>query len=50
MGGDIFLNDEGRRRFLDLLSELVHDFNRAVHAYRLMDNHYHLLIETPEGR
>jgi REP element-mobilizing transposase RayT len=27
----------------------VHDVNWAVHAYCLMDNHYHLLIETPEG-
>jgi Transposase IS200 like. len=33
-----------------VLSELVHDFNWAVHAYCLMDNHFHLLIETPEGK
>jgi REP element-mobilizing transposase RayT len=45
----IFLGDEDKHRFLDVLSELVHDFNWAVHAYCLMDNHYHLLIETPEG-
>jgi REP element-mobilizing transposase RayT len=45
----IFLGDEDRHRFLDVLSELVHVFNWAVHAYCLMDNHYHLLIETPEG-
>jgi REP element-mobilizing transposase RayT len=45
----IFLGDEDRHRFLDVLSDLVHDFNWAVHAYCLMDNHYHLLIETPEG-
>lgn len=45
----IFLDDEDRHRFLDVLSDLVHDFNWAVHAYCLMDNHYHLLIETPEG-
>src|SRR6185437_6794118 len=45
----IFLGDEDRHRFLDVLSELVHDFNWVVHAYCLMDNHYHLLIETPES-
>lgn len=45
----IFLGDEDRHRFLEVLSELVRDFNCAVHAYCLMDNHYHLLIETPES-
>jgi REP element-mobilizing transposase RayT len=45
----IFLDDEDRYLFLNVLSELVQDFNWAVHAYCLMDNHYHLLIETPEG-
>ena len=24
-------------------------FNTLVHAYALMDNHYHLLLETPEA-
>ena len=45
----IFLDDEDRQGFLDVLSELVRDFNWAVHAYCLLDNHYHLLIETPES-
>ncbi len=45
----IFLGDEDRHGFLDVLSEIVRDFNWAVHAYCLMDNHYHLLIETPES-
>ena len=45
----IILGEEDRRRFLDVLSELVHDFNWAVHAYCLMNNHYHLLIDTLEG-
>jgi len=45
----IFLDDEDKHRFLDVLSELVQGFNWAVHAYCLMDNHYHLLIETPES-
>jgi putative transposase len=45
----IFLGEEDRHLFLGVLSELVPDFNWAVHAYCLMDNHYHLLIETPDG-
>jgi putative transposase len=45
----IFLTEEDRRLFLSVLSEVVRDFNWAVHAYCLMDNHYHLLIETPDG-
>jgi len=45
----IFLGDEDRYLFLDVLSELVQNFNWAVHAYCLMDNHYHLLLETPES-
>jgi putative transposase len=45
----IFLGKEDRRLFLGVLAEVVPDFNCAVHAYCLMDNHYHLLIETPDG-
>lgn len=45
----IFLGDEDRYLFLDVLSEVVRGFNWAIHAYCLMDNHYHLLIETSEG-
>ena len=45
----IFLGDEDRGLFLDVLAEVVGVFNWAVHAYCLMDNHYHLLVETPDG-
>ena len=45
----IFLSDDDRRLFLDGLSAVVRDCNGAVHAYCLMDNHYHLLVETPDG-
>jgi REP element-mobilizing transposase RayT len=45
----IFLGKEDRRLFLSVLSEVVPDFNWIMHAYCLMDNHYHLLIETPDG-
>ena len=45
----IFLGDEDRKRFLDLLNEVNERYQWICHAYCLMDNHYHLLIETPEG-
>jgi REP element-mobilizing transposase RayT len=45
----IFLGEEDRHRFLSVIAEVVQDFNWAVHAHCLMDNHYHLLVETPDG-
>lgn len=46
---DIFLNNEDRLNFLSILQQVCERFNWLVHAYCLMDNHYHLLIETPDG-
>ncbi len=47
----IFAADEDRQRLLDLLAEHAAAFRVAVHAYVLMDNHFHLLLtpETDEG-
>lgn len=45
----IFEDDDDRERFLAVLGEVVADFNWVCHAYCLMTNHYHLLIETPDG-
>jgi REP element-mobilizing transposase RayT len=44
----IYLDDEDRTRFLDLLGQEVEQQGWQCYAYCLMDNHYHLLIETPE--
>ena len=46
---DIYLDDTDRECFLQLLQQITKDYNWLVHAYCLMDNHYHLLIETPDG-
>ena len=46
---DIFLNDADRALFLDVLADVTGHFNWTVHAYCLMGNHYHLLVETPDG-
>ena len=43
---DIFLNDGDRSTFLNILASVVEKYNWICHAYCLMDNHYHLLLET----
>ncbi len=45
----IYNDDEDRRAYLDVLGEVVEDFNWICHAYCLMGNHYHLVVETPDG-
>ena len=45
---DIYLDERDRERFLDTLAGVVDRFGWLIHAYCLMDNHYHLLVETPE--
>ncbi len=45
----IFLDDGDREVFLSVLWGIVERFHWLCHAYCLMDNHYHLMIETPEG-
>ncbi|MBC7231270.1 MAG: transposase [Actinobacteria bacterium] len=44
----IFESDEDRARFLDILGKVVERHNWIIHAYCLMGNHYHLLVETPD--
>jgi len=46
---DIFADTKDRQKFLLLLESVVNRFNWICHAYCLMDNHYHLMIETPDG-
>ena len=43
---DIFADDDDRERFLTILADSVRRFNWICHAYCLMGNHYHLLMET----
>lgn len=46
---DIYLEDADRKAFLKLLGEVCERYNCCCHAYCLMTNHYHLLIETAEA-
>jgi putative transposase len=43
----IFTDDRDYVRFLQLLAEVVERFGWICHAYCLMPNHYHLVVETP---
>ena len=45
----IFLDDADRDRFLGMLDNLTRRRGWVGHAYCLMPNHYHLVLETPEG-
>ncbi len=45
----IFKDDDDRASFLSILARVNKRYNWLCHAYCLMDNHYHLLLETPEG-
>ena len=45
----VFVDDVDRRHFVALLAELPERHGVLVHAWVLMDNHYHLLLETPEA-
>jgi REP element-mobilizing transposase RayT len=45
----IYRTDSDRAHFLELLAEATERFAIRLHAYVLMENHYHLLVETPEA-
>jgi REP element-mobilizing transposase RayT len=45
----IFEDDQDRQMFLSVLGSVVKRYNWLCHAYCLMDNHYHLMIETPDA-
>jgi putative transposase len=45
----VFRDDQDRKIFLDTLADVTLRYNWLCHAYCLMDNHYHLLIDTPDG-
>ncbi len=46
---NIYEDDTDRKSFLSLLQQIAKDYNWLIHAYCLMDNHYHLIVETPDG-
>jgi putative transposase len=45
----IYLEENDFELFLELLNDVCEQYNLVIHAYCLMDNHYHLLLETHDG-
>ena len=45
-GEDVYRDDADRRAFLQILEKVIGHLRWRCHAYCLMDNHYHLVIET----
>lgn len=43
----IFRDNADRKKFLAIINEAHQVYRFAIHAYVLMTNHYHMLIETP---
>lgn len=45
----IFMGDRYYEHFLELLEEMVERYGVKIHAYALMENHYHVLMQTPHA-
>lgn len=45
----IYRNDQDRERFLETVEQATERFGLVIHAYCLMPNHYHLLVQTPRA-
>ena len=43
---NIFFQDKHKKLFINLLQEISERFQIAIYSYCLMDNHYHLLLQT----
>jgi putative transposase len=44
-----YKDDRDRETFLSTLARVNERYHCFCHAYCLMDNHYHLVVETPDG-
>ncbi len=46
---DIFTDGPDRKHLLELFETLHARYRIRIHAYALMDNHYHVILQTPEA-
>ena len=46
---EIFSNEADRRHLLELFETLYDRYQVKIHAYALMDNHYHAILQTPQA-
>lgn len=47
--GKVFLDKRDHQVFLDVFANVISRYHWCCHAYCLMSNHYHCIIETPDG-
>jgi putative transposase len=45
----IFLSQADYMKFLSYLADAAHKYGVILHAFVLMGNHYHLIVETPDA-
>ena len=45
----VFKSKRDREKFIEYLQSASERYNAVIHVYCLMDNHYHLMLETPSG-
>jgi len=45
----VFKSKRDREKFLEYLESASRRYDALIHAYCMMDTHYHLLLETPSG-
>ena len=45
----IFKSNKDRERFIGYLESASERYQAIIHAYCLMHNHYHILLQTPAG-
>jgi REP element-mobilizing transposase RayT len=46
---NVFKSKRDREKFLEYLDSATQRYDAVIHVFCLMDNHYHLLLETPSG-
>lgn len=46
---DIFISDEDKEKFLSYFDFARSGYGAIIHTYVLMNNHYHIILETPRG-
>lgn len=49
-GFDIFTNPSERQKFLELLDQYTDEYGITIFAYALMPNHFHLVLQSRDGR
>jgi REP element-mobilizing transposase RayT len=46
---NVFKSKRDREKFFEYLDSATQRYDAVIHVFCLMDNHFHLLIETPSG-